>query len=609
MPGLILLLLFGLLLSYTLRKDPADVFPPYVFTFLTGLYLLGILKKSHHAFFLSLFAFAAIWIFFIIRGKKILPSIKDIKSLPLPTGFLFYLAVCLIMLYAYHTHFVLGWDDFHYNATFPKDMYYYGTMPVGAASTTWYKDYLPTLQLFYYWGFQSVRKFSEPLMFQYKIVLIYTCMLPFFKLMNNTHGLKKAAAGVIAVILPYISLIEILDGLSMDTIMALLFGYAVIMIVFEKKRDWFCFYRILSCLTVLVLIKTIAAMFAGICMGIWLFTGLLRMKGSDPGARIKRAGIYIMSCLTVFAAWSSWKVFCLRNGNASYLTKKNAAFFDSTGKVTLPSYGISTIHAIIRSLFTMKLNFGMFSLTVAGMIIFTAVLCTIMIKKKKFGRTDAACYTVLFAGLAVYTAFLCYTYLFIFEEWEAESLSSLDRYLGTYVLTVMFIVLFHFISSESGSTLMVCGAALILLCTLNYPRIYNALVPSAYMETRKDIYTDRMRAEKETSGVEHLDLEHRKMLIVNNSTNDVYSRSLAYDMIPVVTEEFVTTDINEDELADELSAKIKDRDIYYVYFTSQEGTDPSFHGFDSIAEDGMAKCHVLYYYDGETEKLKEVKAQ
>ena len=70
MPGLILLLLFGLLLSYTLRKDPADVFPPYVFTFLTGLYLLGILKKSHHAFFLSLFAFAAIWIFFIIRGKK-----------------------------------------------------------------------------------------------------------------------------------------------------------------------------------------------------------------------------------------------------------------------------------------------------------------------------------------------------------------------------------------------------------------------------------------------------------------------------------------------------------------------------------------------------------
>lgn len=300
---------------------------------LLGIYGLAVLKKSHHAFLLSLFAFAAIWLFYIVKEKRLLPSIGEIKAkfTPLPVGFICYVLVCIVMLYCYHNHFVLGWDDFHYNATFPKDMYYYGTMPVGVNSTTSYKDYLPILQLFYYWGFQGIKAFSEPLMFQYKIVLIYTCMLPLFKQMNVTKGLKRVSVFIISVILPYISLIEILDSLSMDALMAVVFGYAVIMIAFEKKRDWFCYYRILTALLVLILVKTIAAMFAGICLGIWLFMEncdirfIKREDKNDEGHEIrKRVCIYFGSCIAVLGAYLSWKLFCMCNGNSTYLKQKLA---------------------------------------------------------------------------------------------------------------------------------------------------------------------------------------------------------------------------------------------------------------------------------------------
>lgn len=606
MINLLLLLFFGMLLAFVINKDFEDIFPPFVFTLLIGLYGLAILKKSHHAFLLSLFAFATIWIFYIIKEKRIFPSLKDIKNKfrSLPVGFLCYLLVCLVMLYCYHNHFVLGWDDFHYNATFPKDMYYYGTMPVGNNSATGYKDYLPLLQLFYYWGFQGIRSFSEPLMFQYKIVLAYTCMLPFFKMMNTTKGFKRASILIISVILPYISLIEILDSLSMDAIMGLLFGYVIIMAALEKKRDWFCYYRILVALLSLMLIKSIAAMFVGICIGVWFFAEVCARKELEKKELLKRAGIFIGSCFAVAGAYLSWKIFCMRNGNSTYLKQKLLENLNTSGGVQLPLYGPDTIDAFIESLFTLSLNFGRFGLTLMGTLLLVLLLCVVLIWKKKFTRSDFWCYALLFAGLAVYLVFLCYTYLFIFEPWEAESLSSLDRYLGTYVLTLLFVVLYHYLFRNPWKDAGIYVITLVLLATLNYPMLYTALVPSAYMEARRDAHEAKQLAENEVEQLNHRRLEMKKMLVVNNTGNDVYSRSIDYCMIPFVTEPLLTTDFTKDELVNAMFQKIVDRNIYYVYFTEQLGADEDFSVFNEAVDDNHVRSHVIYYYDQETGKLK-----
>ena len=268
MLGLLLLLITGLMLTYILkgyRADigPEDVLPPYVMTLLLFLYALAILKKVHHAYFLSLCFFALIFaafLFLLIRriknaqGKLRVDKALLVNLLKEHAGFILFLVLCVLVCWCYSTHFVLVWDDFHYNATFPKNCYTYGTMPTGSHLATHYKSYLPLLQLFFYWGFQG-SGFSETLMFDYKMVLIYVLLLPFFKRIPKLKIASAIALSLITAILPFLFLYEVQESLSMDTVMGLLFAYAVIGIASEKERDLIDYYGILVSLLCLTLIK------------------------------------------------------------------------------------------------------------------------------------------------------------------------------------------------------------------------------------------------------------------------------------------------------------------------------------------------------------------
>ncbi|MBO4904657.1 MAG: hypothetical protein J5367_05490 [Lachnospiraceae bacterium] len=281
MSGLLILLIVGGMLSFISQRDVEDVIPPFVMTFLLGIYGLAILKKSHHAYKLSLATFlviACLFIFMLARRRNEI-SIKALIAWPKKhIGFICFLLTCLMMVYCYSNHFVFVWDDFHYNATFPKDCFFYGTMPTGMALATYYKSYLPLMQLFFYWGFQG-SGFSEPLMFQYKIVLIYVLILPLFKQAGKLKAIISAFAILVAIILPFLFMYEVQESLSMDTVVAGLFAYVVVLILFEEKRDLFFLYRVVTALLCLTLMKTISVIFAGICLATWLIVIFEKKEG------------------------------------------------------------------------------------------------------------------------------------------------------------------------------------------------------------------------------------------------------------------------------------------------------------------------------------------
>ncbi|HAG70396.1 MAG TPA: hypothetical protein DCL38_10570, partial [Lachnospiraceae bacterium] len=440
------------MLSYILSKDPEEVFPPYIMSFMLGLYALGILKKSHHAFTASLFFFLLIAVAFsvvlIIRVRPFMQSGRHsaaeirgffgracLKAAGHP-GFVFFLTVCVVMCICFSTHFVNVWDDFHYNATFPKDCYYYGTMPVGSELATHYKSYLPLLQLFFYWGFQG-STFSEPMMFQYKIVLIYVLILPLFKRMNDTGGIRRVITGLSALILPFLFLFEILESLSMDTVMGLLFAYAALKITVRRKDDLFGYYEIIVSLLCLTLIKSIAFYFTGVCLALWLCDLLVSEKARD-----RRELALFGSCVILNAgAFLSWRIFCERNGNTTYLS--NRLFSNiKEGSLAIPEYGGQTLSGILKSIFSMPTNLSRFGLSLAGITVIALLTAVWFYMKKVLTRRIMTGIFVCGLGLLGYILILSYTYIFIFDPWEAESLSSLDRYFGTYSLMTGYVLLF-----------------------------------------------------------------------------------------------------------------------------------------------------------------------
>lgn len=610
MLNLVILLVVAILLSIIVNKDIDEVIPPFLFTVLVGIYVVAILGKSHHSLLLSFFGFAGIWILYIIKQRRVFPTFGEIKAkfTPLPIGFLAYLLVCVIFILLYSNRFVIGWDDLHYAATFPKDMFYYGTMPVGSNSCTRYRDYLPLLQLFFYWGFQGIRNFSEPLMFQYKIVLIFTCMLPFFKLLTQNKGVKRICILIMTIILPYTCLIEILDGLSMDTVMALFFGYALVAVFERDKCDWFYYYKIISALLVLVLIKSIALMFAGFVIVIWFIVELYDFKEKDKKGKIFTAAIFFGGSLLTGAAYGSWKIFCIKNGNSTYLSDILSNNLDTgVNRMALPEYGMDTIRGFVTSLATLSTNLGKTGFTVLTATIFIIILCIILEKNQVFTKKDIWCYLLLGIFFVIYLAFLLYTYLFIFEQWEAESLSSLDRYYGTYILVLLYITLYRVyqekIKKEKLVLLVLTG---VVLLSLNHTRVFNYMVPTRYEKQLQEAKQMKETVENETNKIDIMSMTKGTVMIVNKGTNDFYSRYMNYYFIPVVSDDFNIEDYDSEELAEQLKEKLIDRKTYYVYFTDlcRENIDEKAIQ-PILGQQVELKESTLYYFDSDAGILQE----
>lgn len=622
MTGLAILLIVGFMIAYILQREIEEVLPPFVMTLLLGIYGLGILKKSHHAYSLSLCVFIVIAVVFVVmlfrRRKPVTTDGQqdnkrrfDINEyMRAHAGFFVFLIVSMLIIWCYHTHFVMVWDDFHYNALFPKNCYAYGTMPVGFHSATHYKSYLPLLQLFFYWGFQG-SGFSEVLMFQYKMVLIYVLILPLFRRINVLQMPARIAMGISAAILPFLFMYEVQESLSMDTVMGLLFAYAIVEIAFAEEKDLFGFYRILVSLLCLTLIKTIAVIFTAICIATWVVIYVVRLqemkseetefsrprnKNADEASSKKLCSLmaneWVMiaiTCVLNAIAYFSWKIFCARNGNTNYLS--NNLMDNLRNGKAIPDYAGETIKNILKSLFTLSTNLGPNGLSVSGVLVIGILTILILRANKQLKKTDVALAIMLILGLIGYLLVLGYTYVFVFEQWEAESLSSLDRYLGTYAIMFCYVILYRLslfaddtlrtarrmqkdeysLHYESqGANILLPVLTVVLLVTLPYGLLRDVLIPSRYLEARAQMYADRQEVHVEMEDFMAGDYQQGTFLSVNCEGNTIYDRGIDYEVLPHVSRPFNIADVAKDERQAALDERIADMEPDYIYFSAHE---------------------------------------
>lgn len=659
---LILLIIFGILLALSLDRKAIDVIPVYVFTFLICLFGLALIKKPHHAFDFSLVYFAATLILFIIKKRKALKSIDSIKVLFTPksvsTGLILYFAVLIVMSIAYGNHVVNNWDDFHFNATFARDMFAYGGMPTGYKSATGYRTYKPLMQLFYNWGFQANGHYIETLMFRYKSFLLYTALLPLFALIDGIKGkITKISAAVAIIVLPYAFLFEIVDSLSMDAMMGLLCAYTLTSICFAKQKDWFYYVRIMVGLVTLVLVKSTAVMFVGICFAVLLISEVfeyLKEKNSKclsaeesadnqtdiidiqaPGIGIL-GKIYLNSLvlrilrflgmgMITGVAWLSWKVFCDRNGNTTYLNTMLDGSLESGNRI--PWYGKQTLIDGFKGLFTQSLNLGRFSLSMMTTALIVLIIAVIVIKAEKSIKENASyankpsdsnktnkifglgfinwIYIVILGGIIPYFAVLMYTYIFVFEEYEALEFASYDRYLGTYALAIMYFAIYHLcVVVRSKLKYIITAVTVLLLLTLNYPVLANGLIPSRYYKSHEGILASRTEAEMEMASVMPEHVEAEIILMVSNEVQTVYGRGLNYAAIPLVANSVVIDELDV-SLGDELADRLANEHIGYVYFSHRLSHD-DIMGCDFLSVTGEVMPGTLYRFNEESGLLDSV---
>lgn len=614
-----LILLFSIILAFALDVKITRIVAPLTFTIMLMLYALAIIGKAHYGFIVSCMLFAGIWIFYVIKKKRIFPTLQSLVSADsaFSWGFAVYLIVLGIMFVCYRNHFVFNWDDFHYNALFPKDMFYYKTMPTGWMNASEYKDYKPLMQLFFFWGFKGTRAFSEPLMFQYKMFLIYTALMPMFELIDKVSSndtiikssfisknavlIKRIVIGIITLLLPYAFLFEVTISLSMDAFMASIFAYLIIMTVYEKKRDYITFYSIFAALLALALVKSIALMFAGIVIGAWFLTGICDLRNS--GNKKQRIVIFTISVAATAAGYLSWTVFCKLKGNSTYLS--DSLMNNIKGGINWPSYTSETVKSFAKAIFTLNMNLGPIGLPLFAVIVLCAVIGFFVYKNRKFDKKDALAWFVLAAGMIVYVLFLLYTYLFIFYDWEAESLSSLDRYFGTYALVIAVAALYMLISKCEDTMLVPLAiTGLLLIVTMNYHSLSCVAVSSCYDREYAEARSEAMAAAEETNQAQPTNYDMGVVLTVCDCENDMYSRSLDYDMVPLVSKPFNVA--NRENPIEDMYEYIDTFDVRYVYFSKRLEEHEGLDDYGALSSDGHVEAVCFYEYDKESGLLNRV---
>lgn len=567
--NLLLFVIAAYLLSLAIEKKIELVLPAFTAIWLVMLYGLAILGYAHHSFHLSIIVYVAIYAFYFIKNRRIVPNVATVKDSLLTCthiGFWVYFIAVMVAFYCFSNHVVNVWDDFHYNATFPKNMFYYGTMPYGYQSTTGYKDYFPTQQLFFYWGFQSAGKFSEPMMFQYKLFLAYTFTLPIFNEVNSGKTIKRIIAAVIAIILPYMCLFEIYESLSMDTVLALLFANALYGII-NKDKSWFEYGYVAAMLMALVLYKSYALIFACIAIATWFFAEITTFNLNSKKEKINKCVIFLFTCLATLACFASWKVYCKTHGNTTYLSDILSDNVKSGG-IVFPEYTSTTVKSIIRSLWCMRLNFGPLSITVLAAVVIYLVSVILMVVYEKYTKTELMTDLIILAGMAGYIVFLMYTFVFIFEEWEAESLSSLDRYLGTYVLVLMFILAYRFLHIISDSNIIpVVIFTLACLLSLNYGLMKRCLIPANYALHHEDIIDSRDEVIDEISKYNISALGPTTVVLVSDEEDTLYMRAMQYECIPLHAYQFVITDCKSGKEKEDILNRVNDTGADYIFIT------------------------------------------
>ncbi len=433
----------------------------------------------------------------------------------LTPGALCFAGLCALFIYASGPMVVWWGDDAGYWALETKSLWYYGGL-VGADQhlALFYGTYLPGMQLVQWWAMHAFGQWSEPVLYASLFIAYAAFLLPLFDRVSWRRSwiLPFVFVGVVAFPLWGNALSYII--LSVDTALALCFGYALARIWQLKPGDRAGLLGIGLSLCAMVLIKQIGILFALLAIVLMLVLG--RWHGH------RRAGL--CACwLSPIAILGSWTLFCSLAGISGFHTSSlwSAAGGLLSGSYALPEKAGQVAPSILNAIFAPLTNTGRFSsrlvndimallplpLGVRLLVIIFLPLCLIrcypareMIRISLFSLAATAAYTLVIYG-SFFTVFLAEFDMYVQEDLSNMTL-LLERYyapitLGLGMLAAALVIgAFPRLLARRWKPLpAVCLTLYVatLALTVNWSALADDFVPERYIQ-----YDEALGVEGET---------------------------------------------------------------------------------------------------------------
>lgn len=415
----------------------------------------------------------------------------------LSPGLWIYFILFVVILLTTNGDWLGNRDELRHWGIAVRDMFYYDSFAKHANSTVILVRYLPFAALIEYLFEYMNGMFSEEILFMaYQTMLLSVTVIMCKPLQRK--GWKKLLLPVMAamICIPVLFFNNISSSIMVDSLMAVIIGYALVC-YFSEKMSWFNGIRITCSLMILPLIKDIGLALSGIAALI-IFGDIVLAQFRKKKMNAKEILFPIICVLLAMAVYFSWQCYLnipvkseSRINNQSIeetdeaITQQHQTMQESETQETeeieeavavesaVSASGITieglkniftgngewyqyqtTRNFIIELLDGDTYSLGFFKISFVDLL-FLVVMLIGSLGYFGYWQNDK-CRIYTFAGMilvagACFCAFLQLTYWFTFSMYEAMDLTSVDRYLAPFPCGIIMVIFFMIIDGSQSS--------------------------------------------------------------------------------------------------------------------------------------------------------------
>ncbi len=414
-------------------------FSQYFFrTFNIGFYIIEIT------------AFLSIPCFVLQKNKK------ENKKLLFSMGFISFVIIYLLyMIIDYNRRFVTFDEWYHWGMMVKEMLRLDKFYSVVQSNLHIHKDYPPFISVLEMIFCKMSGGYSEAKTSMALHIFTLSFILPCLLEKVSIENIKLNKKIIISVCCFFLSLSIILifdpwwarisTTILVDIVIAVIFAYSFLTIWFMDKLNIF---DVIS----LVLINSAMIMIKQVCLGFLIVIGLLfAIKCVYSTPKLKWVLTWLIIIGIPLANYKIWGLYVSKLGIVGQFDMKAISIERYLGIFIGNEQGIErdTLINYFRALFQKPINsLEWFPITyVSALVLIYAAIIFLNIKfKDDLGRKSAAIIGVVFTcGTIGYAFMMSVLYLFCFNKVEMKNLASYDRYMASYVLGEVLILIIIYI--------------------------------------------------------------------------------------------------------------------------------------------------------------------
>ena len=434
---------FSLYLFFKYEKRVEETLPYTFICIVLFLYIMGLIRLlklgTYLIILLSILSYSYI-IYSLIKKRN-----KKVTLLKLITpANIFFVSIFVVLCIYHNGRLLTGWDDFTHWGDVVKVMHSINDFSTSSKSLSAFQSYLPGMSIFQYFFETLLHNFNEGYLFISSQIFAFSLFLPFMK--NITW--KKVLNFIISVIITLLSFlvfyITYYKSIYIDCFLALIFAFNLGSIyLFKNNYNKENIIKLSLSLSMLVLTKDIGLFLAFICIFIIFTITLVNHIKNKQIIKKEYTPIFIF-LLVIFSTYFSWKLnIRLSGATANWTNELDINFIIDSLLKRGNSYGVTVRNNYVNTFLNYSILRGFLSLNCTSTIImFSLIFAVISNGKSSEKYSNNTLYLTSVICFYIYIFLLLILYLWKFDEYEAVNLASWQRYVGTYLQALLFLLIF-----------------------------------------------------------------------------------------------------------------------------------------------------------------------